>query len=269
MSKKIALGLLALAFAGWGLTLAGVASAQASLAGKGYKDFRSFASGGTLAQLYQTVQIAAAFSALQAMPAANVTTSSSSSAVQIAAAFSALQAMPAANVTTSSSSSDNGGMAPGSIQNFATVIAKSGGLQPYLMGTAYSYGWWIVSFQFFMIVLGAAVVLKAPKKRFGLSALFAVLTASTFYFTCLVANCAVDVITHTGKGKLVLPYSKYNSLYGKGAREALVLLAGLLIMNIANALLTLVLPEVEEVPAAPIKVDETPVPSKEAEASSV
>ena len=144
---------------------------QAAISGHGYRDFRDFASGGQLQQLYQTVSIAQEMAALTMMSAAG---SSLSPALG-----------SAANVTTSSSSSDNQNPLA-NIQNFASALAKNGGLQPYLMGTAYSYGWWMVSFQFFMIVLGAAVVLKAPKKRFGLSALFAVLTASTFFFTCLV-----------------------------------------------------------------------------------
>ena len=144
---------------------------QAAISGHGYRDFRDFASGGQLQQLYQTVSIAQEMAALTMMSAAG---SSLSPALG-----------SAANVTTSSSSSDNQNPLA-NIQNFASALAKNGGLQPYLMGTAYAYGWWMVSFQFFMIVLGAAVVLKAPKKRFGLSVLFAVLTASTFYFTCLV-----------------------------------------------------------------------------------
>jgi len=48
-----------------------------------------------------------------------------------------------------------------------------------------------------------------------------------------------------------------------------VLLAGLVVVDIANALLCLVLPEIEDATGAPMKVDETPMPSKDAQSTAV
>ena len=55
-------------------------------------------------------------------------------------------------------------------------------------GKALSYGWWIVSFQLFMLAYTAFVVLKAPAKRLGAVGMLTVLTASTFLYTYDVCN---------------------------------------------------------------------------------
>lgn len=69
-----------------------------------------------------------------------------------------------------------------------------------------SYAWWIVCFQLFMLVLGAVSLVK-PAMRIGVTAMFAVLTTSTFLFTSNMYNAPNGIFSfsHDQAMKIVVP----------------------------------------------------------------
>ena len=96
--------------------------------------------------------------------------------------------------------------------------------------------------------------LAAPAKRTGAARLLAILTTSTFLFTADVANAPMGAyaFSHNMSGTPAVVTGKKGSLTKNGI---FVMFAGLVIVDIANAVLTVTLDD-EEVAAAPKAVEE-------------
>jgi hypothetical protein len=96
--------------------------------------------------------------------------------------------------------------------------------------------------------------LAAPAKRTGAARLLAILTTSTFLFTCDVCNAPMGAYaySHNMSGTPAVVTGKKGSLTKNGI---FVMFAGLVIVDIANAVLTITLDD-EEVAAAPKAVEE-------------
>jgi hypothetical protein len=127
------------------------------------------------------------------------------------------------------------------------------------MGTSYGYGWWMVTFQLFVILYTAYVTLKAPAKRVGAAALLAVLTTSTFLFSDSVyvgyGNGVANLVTKND-GQQIHPELEL----AKVDMAVLVLAAGLIIVDVANVLMLVTVAE-DDAPAAA-------APAKAAEAAA-
>ena len=100
----------------------------------------------------------------------------------------------------------------------------------------------------------AAQATAAPAKRTGAARLLAILTTSTFLFTCDVCNAPLGAYaySHNMSGTPAVVTGKKGSLTKNGVY---VMFAGLIIVNVANAVLTITLDD-EEVAAAPKAVEE-------------
>ena len=100
----------------------------------------------------------------------------------------------------------------------------------------------------------SAQALAAPAKRTGAARLLAILTTSTFLFTADVANAPMGAyaFSHNMSGTPAVVTGKKGSLTKNGVY---VMFAGLIIVNVANAVLTITLDD-EEVAAAPKAVEE-------------
>ena len=126
------------------------------------------------------------------------------------------------------------------------------GLTSSPMGTSYGYGWWMVTFQLFVILYTAYVTLKAPAKRVGAAALLAVLTTSTFLFSDSVyvgyGNGVANLVTKDD-GLQIHPELELK----KDAMAVLVLAAGLIIVDVANVLMLITVAEDDAPAAAPAK----------------
>lgn len=109
------------------------------------------------------------------------------------------------------------------------------------IGQAFSYAWWLMTFQLVGIALAAvAVTAKGRSLRAGAPLLLAVLTASTFLHTADVVNAPTGVyaLTHNTSGGFASPEEQHAS----GTNALIVFLAGLIICDIANVLLLFTLP---------------------------
>ncbi len=111
----------------------------------------------------------------------------------------------------------------------------------------------------------AYAVLKAPAKRIGAAALLAVLTCSTFLFTNNVyvgfGATSASAIALDADGTHIDPETKLNKTH----QALFVLLAGLIVVDVANVLTMLTI--VEEDGAAPAKAAEPEAP-KDVEATA-
>ena len=132
-----------------------------------------------------------------------------------------------------------------------------------MTGNANSYGWWIVCFQLFTILYSAFAVTAGPTKRAGAARLLAVLTTSTFLFTCDVANAPMGAYawSHNASGTPAVVTGKKGTLLKNGL---FVMFAGLIIVDVANVVLTIGLDDVE--PVAEEKAAEEKAEEKAAEA---
>ena len=102
--------------------------------------------------------------------------------------------------------------------------------------------------------LRSAQALAAPAKRTGAARLLAILTTSTFLFTCDVCNAPLGAYAyaHNASGTPAVVTGKKGGLTKNGIY---VMFAGLVIVDIANAVLTLCLDDAE-VAAEPKAVEE-------------
>ena len=135
-----------------------------------------------------------------------------------------------------------------------------------LLGESFSYGWWIVTFQLFATLYAAYVVVKAPAKRAGATALLAVLTTSTFLMTQAVytayGNGLTSFIINPLTGKNIKPTTKLT----KVQRSAIVYFAGLIIVDVANCFAMITIADGEDA-ATPAAAAAEPV--KDVEAAGV
>ena len=135
-----------------------------------------------------------------------------------------------------------------------------------LLGESFSYGWWIVTFQLVATLYAAYVVVAAPAKRAGATALLAVLTTSTFLMTQSVytgyGNGITNIVISPFSGKHIKPTTKLT----KVQRSAIVYFAGLIIVDVANALAMITIADGEDAAAAPAAAAE---PVKDVEVAEV
>ena len=135
-----------------------------------------------------------------------------------------------------------------------------------LLGESFSYGWWIVTFQLVATLYAAYVVVAAPAKRAGATALLAVLTTSTFLMTQSVytgyGNGITNIVINPFSGKHIKPTTKLT----KVQRSAIVYFAGLIIVDVANALAMITIADGEDAAAAPAAAAE---PVKDVEVAEV
>lgn len=133
-----------------------------------------------------------------------------------------------------------------------------------LLGESFSYGWWIVTFQLFATLYAAYVVVKAPAKRAGATALLAVLTTSTFLMTQAVyvayGNGLTSFIINPLTGKNIKPTTKLT----KVQRSAIVYFAGLIVVDIANAIAMITIADGEDAAAPAAAAAAAPVKDVEA-----
>ena len=125
------------------------------------------------------------------------------------------------------------------------------------VGQAFSYAWWVMTFQLAGIaVAAAAATSKGRVLRGGAPALLAVLTATTFLLSADVANAPTGVyaLTHNASGEFAAPTAAHSS----GTKALIVFFAGLIICDVANVLLLFTLP------AAAAAADAQPAPSRAA-----
>ena len=135
---------------------------------------------------------------------------------------------------------------------------------PYT-GNTNSYGWWIVVFQLVAILYAAFAATVAHGKRRGAARLLGVLTTSTFLFTCDVANAPLGAyaFSHNMSGSPAVVTGKKATLTKNGMY---VMFAGLIIVDVANAILTICLDDVEPVAAEKPAEEEKAAEEKAAEA---
>jgi len=134
-------------------------------------------------------------------------------------------------------------------------------------GKSYSYGWWIVAFQLFGLLYAAYVAAAAPAKKLGAVGLMTVLTTSTFLFTADVAGAPLGAyaLSHNKSGT---PASVTGTKGGLIKNGVFVMFAGLVIVDIANAVLTITLDdETDPAPAAAAPAKEAAAEAPAAEAA--
>ena len=128
------------------------------------------------------------------------------------------------------------------------------------LGASLSYAWWIVAFQIFTLAYAAAVVLKAPQHRVGAVGLATLLASSTFAFTAAVANAPLGAYALSGHnanggqfadvtGAHVSAIAASTGL-AKWTNYVFVLFAGLVVVDVANAVLILTVGGDEQAAAA-------------------
>lgn len=133
-------------------------------------------------------------------------------------------------------------------------------------GNVMAYGWWIVVFQLVAILYAAYAAAAAPFKQAGAARLMAILTTSTFLFTNDVANAPLGAYawSHNLSGTPAVVTGHKGSLT---KNAVFVMFSGLIIVNIANAILTVTLDDVA-VAAEPKAAAEAPAKVEEAAAEA-
>jgi hypothetical protein len=145
------------------------------------------------------------------------------------------------------------GLADSGAQPLNPLLAP-GSSKSIFTGNAYSYGWWIVAFQFFGLIYAAYATLAAPAKRLGALGLLTVLTTSTFLFTADVLNAPAGVYawSHNASGT---PASVIGTKATFVKNGIFVLFAGLIVCDVANIAMVMTVAEEDDV-AAPKAVEE-------------
>lgn len=113
-------------------------------------------------------------------------------------------------------------------------LAASSQVLPYI-GKAFSYAWWMMSFQLVVGVVLAGAAAAKPAVRGGAALLLAVLTTSTFLFTYDVCNAYLGAyaLSHNSTGT---PATVTGTHASHVSNALFVLFSGLIIVDVANAL---------------------------------